>query len=214
MKATIALPTATQRLPSFLTLVGLLLFAPLCGPMASAAEVYAYLGADYTFAADIYSTSDYISGVFTTSTPLVPDLSDSSVTPLSYSFSDGVFDWTNHNTTIMEFEVTTDQFGTVTSASIELDGGSYFPCSGASTTCSGGFDNVLTINTGAQPGDSVVVGQAAGLTGEGISSASGKWGPDFDPPSAPEPASVALTSAALLAFVFRARKRTAIRNPW
>ncbi len=182
---------------------------PLCRPIASATEVYAYLGADYTSVDGPYTTNDYISGSFTTSSILPPNLTNSPITPLAWSFGDGIFDWTNSNSIDLVSDVSTDAYGTLTSAYIELYGTLLIPQPpdsplqfvGEMFIRAWGDDVTLyDLNYGPSP------------IGEASNSVPGKWGPDFDPPDnvVPEPASVVLfTSAALLAFAFRGRRRLA-----
>jgi len=187
-------------------ILGLLLFAPLCGALAHAAEVYAYLGSDFTSAYFPYTTSDFISGLFTTSIPLGPDLVGETIVPATYSFSDGSFDWTSSNSSISSLTVTTDAYGTLESASVSIvgsDPGLPFP----GATCEGCHLDIAT------SGDSIgeeELGIGTTLDGYASNSTPGIWGPDFDPVGgSPEPATAGLVATALLAFAFLSRKRIA-----
>ena len=200
------MPTPSQRRRQFLKrpayVLGLLLFLPLCRPIASATEVYAYHGFDYTYADGIYTTNDYVSGDFTTSSLLPPWLMGYSTPPLTYAFGDGYFDWTNTNSTLESFYIYTDAYGSIDYAVIEVE---------ADFTIPNGPEVYGGIAVGFEPG----AGDAASIyfdglpAGSGYNHLQGKWGPNFDPPDTPEPASAVLTSAALLAFAFLARKRIA-----
>lgn len=197
-------------------ILGLLVYATLCGPIAHASEVYAYKGFDYTGASGIYTTNEYIFGDFTTATRLPPNLSDFAITPLTFAFGDGFFALTDTNATIAFFRVTTDSYGTVTAANIQVDTdvsqttvcspGPY--CSplveiiGAITIDGTQGDNTEGMLVLMSFGDTLIMGNAG-------NNAPGRWGPQFDPPSVPEPASAVLTSLALLALAFRARKQIA-----
>lgn len=198
MRKTPPMPTHSQsrRILSSRTasVTGLLLFATLFRPPAKATEVYAYQGQDYTFATGGYTTADYISGDFTTPTPLAANLTGHGIVPQTYSFADGYFDWTNTDSTIQTFTVTTDAYGTLASADIQL------------SQLHGSDASYLYITPG---GDSVATGLDLHPAGDATNSTAGIWGPDFDPlpPAVPEPASVFLASTALVAFALRAGKR-------
>lgn len=193
-------------LKRFACALGLLVFGSLCTPVALATEVYAYLGSDYTSAHGIFTTSDYVSGVFTTSTVLGPNLQDASVIPLSYSFGDGVYDWTPSDSYINNinatFTVSTDAYGTPTAVTIDLFNG--LPLAFGGNAC------IACTFEIAPTGDSVLINFILGGSGGSASNTTaGEWGPDFDPPSTPEPATAALTLAVLIAFAFSARRRIA-----
>ncbi|SPE26737.1 exported hypothetical protein [Candidatus Sulfopaludibacter sp. SbA3] len=209
--------TLSQRRRTFLIrpayVLGLLFFAPLLTPLATANEVYAYLGDNFTFATFPYVTSDYISGDFTTSTILGPNLTDYPITPQTYSFSDGVFDWTQTNTTIdtfprsahlTQFLVTTDGYGTLESATFEL-----FQIIDKAPWSTIGSTQIGELMVGPT-GDYASFAPSTGITSFAINNTPGLWGPDFDPPGGvPEPATGFLTLTALLAAAFRARTRIA-----
>jgi len=83
--------------------------------MAKADTLYSYTGNDFTYAESPYTTSDSITGSFTTSVPLADDLSLVTITPISYSFTDGVqtiTDLTNTNPDPF-FDISTDSSGNI-----------------------------------------------------------------------------------------------------
>ncbi len=87
--------------------------------------------------------------------------------------------------------VSTDSYGTLTSAT--------FTILGTSGLFDGGGYDGLNVSLDSQAVQS--------FAGTATANSSGKWGPDFDPPSdVPEPASIFLMPAALFAFALRARK--------
>jgi hypothetical protein len=199
------------------------ILVPLCVPSATAAEVYAYQGYDYATVANgttlvEYSTLDSIAGDFTTSTPLAPNL-NRDITPLTYSFGDGLFDWTNNNSTVEDFNVTTDVYGTVTGADIIIYPtglvGEWDICT--NSTCADPFVfGELHILNGLSSGN----GDSADLDyqvpssccreyyeSSGSNNAAGLWGPDFDPLTTPEPASFGLMFTTLMTLGFWSRRR-------
>lgn len=206
------------------------IFVPLCAPNATADEVYAYQGSDYTSvfntltplgstgaSLEAYSMSDSISGDFTTSTPLGPNFSGD-ITPLTYSFGDGLLDWTNNNS-VGHFYGTTDAYGTLISAdvflnSIELPG--VWDYCAAPSLC-GSVDGFLSIeNEPGSPGngDNVQLSYSVPFSSNLVpeftmasNSTPGIWGPDFDPSGVPEPATFILMLTALMAVAFWGRRR-------
>jgi hypothetical protein len=207
MGKTHPMPAPSQWQRQFLKrpayILGLLLFVPLCRPIASATEVYAYLGADYASATGLYTTSDYISGEFTTSAPIPPNFAGI-IVPMTYAFGDGFFDWTNNDSTLVQLQLQTDRYGTILFATLTLFGDFFVP-TGTSVVH---FQGEMQISNQ----DVAVLGNATDLyppVASAQTAGPGKWGPNFDPPASgvPEPASAVLSSAALLAFAFRARTR-------
>jgi hypothetical protein len=93
---------------------GILLVAALfclSGFAAKAAVTYDYTGLDFTRVIGAYTTSDSVTGSFTLASPLGDNLSLSVITPVSFSFSDGVNTITSANASISLFEVNTDASG-------------------------------------------------------------------------------------------------------
>jgi hypothetical protein len=71
----------------------------LLGVSHAAATTYTYTGNDFTVAGAPYTTSDSVSGYFTVATPLGPNLVDQTITPLTFSFTDGPDTVSNTNDT-------------------------------------------------------------------------------------------------------------------
>ena len=126
------------RMGKLLSLAPLLLSATMLH-----ADIYTYKGNSFTFpgyALPPYTTSDFISGTFTTASPLLGGLTfgnnpgscgncSGNISPLvtSYSFFDGVNTWNPTNTETSgayadEFYVSTDSQGNITDWSVVLRG--------------------------------------------------------------------------------------------
>lgn len=101
-------------------LLGLLIFTlPVM-----ADEIYTYTGNDFEVGEGLYTTSDFVSGFFTVATPLGDNLVFGNITPLTYSFSDGVQTFTNSAPpTDVTFEVATDASGAITAWDVSLSTG-------------------------------------------------------------------------------------------
>lgn len=70
-----------------------LLLAAVLSPLSALADTftYSYTGHPFnSFYGSVYTTADFVSGEFTLSAPLAPDTPLTGVTPLSFSFSDGL----------------------------------------------------------------------------------------------------------------------------
>jgi hypothetical protein len=74
---------------------------------STAETTYTYTGNPFTFAVSPYTTNDFISGSFDLATPLDPNLPFTSITPLSFSFSDGVLTHTPLTSTAFTFFIQT-----------------------------------------------------------------------------------------------------------
>jgi hypothetical protein len=57
---------------------------------STADTIYTYTGNPFTFALSPYTTNDFLSGSFVLATPLGNDVPFSQITPLSFSFTDGI----------------------------------------------------------------------------------------------------------------------------
>jgi hypothetical protein len=102
--------------------------------IAHADSIYTYTGQDFTFATAPFTTGDFVSGSFTTTTPLGDNLDDAFIIPASFSFNDGVDTLNNTNGSVADFFISTnasgaivdwtiDVFGTAVGELIEITGG-------------------------------------------------------------------------------------------
>lgn len=175
---------------SILTFGSLLAFAI---QPARADAVYTYTGKPFTIVSAPYTTTDFVSGQLTLATALAPNLPLTSLTNIdSFSFSDGVQTLAISTPLALQtIQVSTDASGNITSWSIFL---------GVST--SHYISTQDTTNVTADAGSLTSAQQADndGTPGVWRSSAS----------ATPEPASLALFTAGLLALMVLAfRKRPA-----
>src|SRR5215472_7722168 len=76
---------------------------------------YQYTGNPFAAAASPYTTSDFVSGMLTLAGPLAPNMPLNVVTPLAFSFSDGVQTLTsNQPLGLYVFEFATGPTGSIT----------------------------------------------------------------------------------------------------
>jgi hypothetical protein len=165
-------------------------------PRANADTTYTYTGNDYTSAQSPFTTSDSISGSFTIAT-LAPSLTNDFITPTSWSFSDGINQYTNINGSTGIFEVTTNAQGAIEywDVNIENAAGSWV---------------FLTTDEPASPPFffAQVVDDVSELSPvdcsncEIVQNDPGTWSSVV-----PEPSALVLVSSGLLALAFVARKR-------
>jgi PEP-CTERM motif len=116
------LKKSTIRLPLFVLggLAAFILTAPLMADVT-----YTYTGNDFTIATFPYTTSDSVSGFFTLPTALGDSLTDQTITPTTYSFTDGVQTFTNSDPpSTVTFEVNTGLTGSITEWYVFLQNGS------------------------------------------------------------------------------------------
>ena len=94
-------------------------------PCADGATTYSYTGNDFTSVTFPYTTSDSVTGSFTLAAPLADNLTSfTTVTPQSFSFSDGVEGETTTNTSPgvgSEFAFETDATGAITKWEVVVD---------------------------------------------------------------------------------------------
>jgi PEP-CTERM motif len=153
-------------------------------------EIYTYTGQDFQVATGVYSTSDFVSGSFTLASPLGDNEVDDSLTPLSYSFSDGVQTITSASPpSDVTFDVSTDASGNIEGWFINLESPSpYFQISTQTTP----NQEDLGVNGGSE---------GYNFLDEG------SWTMTSSGPSAvPEPGNVALIGLGLVAIGLVRRK--------
>lgn len=149
----------------------LLLLVLLAGwsPTAKADTVYTYTGHTLT---DINSfpcgVPCSITGNITLASPLSPNLSDVSISPASFSFTNGFFSWTNspvpgqfENTLVQFNDIDTDAAGNITSWSIQI--------TTQQIGCEPNNCVTLSLQVFNDPDSSNVLDQAYGNLGSGTS---------------------------------------------
>jgi hypothetical protein len=158
---------------------------------------YTYTGNDFTQANSPSSTSDFVSGFFTVTAPLGDSLSAVSISPSTYSFSDGVQTMTNANSSIDYFDISTDGSGNISGWIIWVYQNGI---PGEDYIYTATYIPVLTSEA-----TDVGLNAATGEGGDNVSDP-GRW--TESPSPTPEPSSVALMSIGMLALAFVARTET------
>jgi hypothetical protein len=100
----------------FVTLLTVILFSPL-SLMADTVSVYQYTGGNFNYVVAPITTSDYVTGTFTTPT-LGDNLYQAPLDVYSYDFTDGVDEMTGAYTVIGN--VSTDATGAIVQWSLQL----------------------------------------------------------------------------------------------
>jgi hypothetical protein len=155
--------------------------------------VYTYTGNPYQVASYSYTTSDFISGSFTVATSLAPNLSDYAVAPIASDFSDGV-----ESSASLDIHVSTDASGDIVQWILIFD-----------TATFGGamVESVFDPSSvyGEDSATSVAIDQAIAYNYD----EPGAWAESTtDQTAAPEPASLFLVAAGLLAAAGLGRRRS------
>src|ERR1700679_1943979 len=153
--------------------------------IAHADSIYTYTGQDFTsVVGPLFTTSDFVSGSFTTATPLGDNLDEALISPASFSFSDGVDTINNANATSEAFEISTNASGAIVDWAIEVEsvtvglddgietvGGPQFGSDGdfgsidgdAENSVSGAFTSSMSASTSVTPEPSTLA-----LLGTGV----------------------------------------------
>jgi hypothetical protein len=149
-------------------LPALLLGAGIAGFGAATAEasvVYTYTGNDFTTVEPPYTVNDKVTGSFTTSTAIAPSVTLDPISPIAFSFSDGVqtvTDATSGQTSTLE--ISTDSSGNITEWFILLNfpGGQIFTGNSAITVTDAGtnFPTVSQAENFGSPGQWTMAGAA------------------------------------------------------
>ena len=186
-----AIKTDTMPNKSTLLFCFLAMTAATALPMMASSVTYTYTGNDFVTVLSPYTTSDFVSGNFTLASPLGDNLAFGAITPLTYSFSDGVQTFSSVSPpTDVTFEAGTDASGNITSWFVQPQTGT----------------NIVSTNSSASDfGETpVALGEILGDPGAWVMSGGGTS-------PVPEPGNVALIGVVLAAVVIGARKRFAQR---
>jgi hypothetical protein len=155
-------------------------------PMLADATTYTYAGNPFT------AGSGAVSGSFTVGSPLGDNLSFVTITPTSYSFTDGLVTLASGNPLITSDDFTafsTDSNGNITSWAIAI----------------GTEDNNTFLRTTANVGGNPVFDE--GLPGGTNGNDPGTWSSDFAPSAVPEPSGLVLLGTGVLGVVGAVRRR-------
>jgi len=159
---------------------------------------YTYTGNDFTSTLGSYTTSDFVSGSFTVATALTAGLTEGHITPLSYSFSDGLQTLDNTNSKILFFFIGTNVSGSITSWDISVADPS---------------DEHFVISTEHDLGGSEDSVQDPDADGQANTTNNitppGTWMSQVDASPVPEPSSLALLGTGVLGLVGAGRRRFA-----
>jgi hypothetical protein len=105
-------------------LLGLMALVTLLGlSPASADTIYTYTGNDFTFASSPYTTTDMVTGTIDLSTALGDNFGPATITPVSFTFSDGVQTISNTTSSLVSakfLSFSTDALGNIIGWDIDL----------------------------------------------------------------------------------------------
>ena len=136
-------------------LFGLISLLVLTGELNAQTGTYTYTGNHFAHAVAPYTTTEFIRGYFTTSTPLPANLSSADIRSQvqSFSFSVGETTWDSTNAYI-DMQVSTVAQGQITGWEVYLEGQSgppngliMFTCYGVSYGCSTGPNDMISLKT-------------------------------------------------------------------
>ena len=189
------------------TLVVLSLFMLGTANVAMADATYTYTGLDFT---NFYNGSYHpsivcsplcnVTGSFTVSSALGDNLSNVTVSPVSYSFTDGLSTNTNTNSTVNQFLVSTDAAGNITAWTI------YTQINPSHTPCS---NNEYTVYTSTTEDFGEISGDLCTSPYDqyAYNHAGGTWTSDVVATATPEPGSLALLGSGLIGLAGGVRRK-------
>ena len=110
-----------MKTKTVLSLAVALTIALVAQPMF-ANTIYSYTGNPFTNVTAPYTTSDFVSGMLTLAGPLAANMPLTAVTPIAFSFSDGVQTLTQSDVRFSEFLFATGPSGAITQWEVQLQG--------------------------------------------------------------------------------------------